>query len=132
MTSSECGRPKAPEGDRRRIRKIGREDPLVGNITNRVFEVAQLINSEIARGQRGIEIPNRVFHSDEGGNPFAPDLAFPVAAFLPVMQRTRKRRIDNIGQLRDFLRESRGNYRLYINEAWLDNLELPRNMFSWD
>ncbi len=126
--------PQGPRGtqDRRRIQKIGREDPHVGNITNRVFEVAQLINSEIARGQRGIEIPNRVFHSDEGGNPFAPDLAFPVAAFLPVMQQTRKRRIDNIGQLRDFLRESRGNYRLYINEAWLDALDLPRNMFSWD
>ena len=118
--------------DRRRIRKIGREDPLVGNITNRVFEVAQLINSEIARGQRGIEIPNRVFHSDEGGNPFAPDLAFPVAAFLPVIQGTRKKRIDNIGQLRDFLHENSGNYRLYINEAWLGALGLPRNMFSWD
>jgi len=118
--------------DQRRIRKLGREDPTVGNITNRVFEVAQLINSEIARRPREIEIPNRVFHSDEAGNPFAPDLAFPVAAFLPVMQGTRKKRIDNIGELRQFLRENHGNYRLYINETWLGALGLPRNMFSWD
>jgi hypothetical protein len=63
--------------DQRRIGKLGQEDPNVGNITNRVFEVAQLINSEIAQRPRRDVIPNRVFHSDEAGNPFSPDLAFP-------------------------------------------------------
>jgi hypothetical protein len=91
-----------------------------------------LINSEIAQRPRRDVIPNRVFHSDEAGNPFSPDLAFPVAAFLPVMEATRKKRIDNIGELRQFLRENHRNYRLYVNQAWLAELRLPRNMFSWD
>lgn len=118
--------------DQRRIRKIGREDPFVGNITNRVFEVAQLINSEIARRTRGNVVPNRVFHSDEAGNPFAPDLSFPVAAFLPRRHQNRMGRIDDLQGLRQCILSHAREYRLYINAAWLGALGLPRNTFSWD
>jgi hypothetical protein len=118
--------------DQRRIRKIGREDPLVGNITNRVFEVAQLINSEIAQRPRRDVIPNRVFHSDEAGNPFSPDLAFPVATFLPRRHQHRMWRIDNTEELRQFILAHEQEYRLYVNRAWLRDLRLQANMFAWD
>jgi hypothetical protein len=118
--------------DQRRIRKIGREDPFVGNITNRVFEVAQLINSEIAQRPRRDVIPNRVFHSDEAGNPFSPDLAFPVAAFLPRRHQHRMGRIDDLEGLRQFIVAHQGQYRLYINRAWLRDLRLQGNIFAWD
>ena len=108
------------------------EDPAVGNISDRVFLVAQLINSEIARRTRESVIPNRVFHSDEAGRPFVSDCNLPVAVFLPRGPGDRMIRIANKDELRQFVVHHQRHYRLYINPACVDKLDLPRHIFSWD
>ena len=47
----------------------------LGNITNRIYMVCQLINSLVGR--------NVLWHSDESARPFLDDVDLPVAAFCP-------------------------------------------------
>ena len=119
-----------PEIDGREI--VRGEDRAVGNISDRVFLVAQLVNSEIAQRTRENVIPNRVFHSDEAGRPFVSDCNLPVAAFLPPGPRNRMILINGRDELSRFVFHHQRHYRLYINPACVDRLGLQRNMFSWD
>ncbi|WP_020394490.1 anthrax toxin-like adenylyl cyclase domain-containing protein [Thiolinea disciformis] len=59
--------------------KIGK---VVGNISNAVFNIAQLINSVIGAHCPKESKVNRVFHSDEGGRPFV-DAVDTAVAFTP-------------------------------------------------
>lgn len=64
----------------------------MGNITNRIYEVSQFLNSMIGAtgctdeiGETFPPFPNRmvVWHSDEAARPFVNDVDLPVVAFTP-------------------------------------------------
>jgi len=61
------------------------EHKQLGNISQRIFNIAQILNSVIMNSTPGSVKPNRVFHSDEGGRPGADALDLPAAAFVPNM-----------------------------------------------
>jgi hypothetical protein len=57
---------------------------LYGNINEQVFLTAQTLNNLLCGTFASARsIPNRVFHSDEGGRPGVKEVEYPFAVFLP-------------------------------------------------
>jgi hypothetical protein len=120
---------------------IDREHPLLGNITNRVYEVGQFINSHMAEapGMRGKKVkPNRVFHSDEAGRPFIDDVDLPAVAFVPKMVLAFRRPSERMylirtpAELSDFIRLCHGySFRIYINKVWQAHLNIDPRLIDW-
>jgi hypothetical protein len=112
------------------------EHPLLGNITNRVYEVGQLVNSQMAARLASKKKPNRVFHSDEAGRPFIDDVDLPAAAFIPKMDfirpSERMHLIRTKDELGKFIKHChRIGFRIYINKVWQDHLNVEARMISW-
>ncbi|MRG93418.1 anthrax toxin-like adenylyl cyclase domain-containing protein [Polyangium spumosum] len=61
---------------------LANEHPQLGNITNRVFLIAQLLNSVIG-AMTGLPLRNMCHHSDETGRPYVKDVDLPLIGFLP-------------------------------------------------
>jgi hypothetical protein len=59
-----------------------REDPYKGNLSFAVELVVQTFNSLVS-AIAGQSLPNRAFHSDEGGRPGIDEIEFPIAVYLP-------------------------------------------------
>lgn len=76
----------------------------LGNMTNRLYTVAQFLNSTIAglrTGEDGRSFPRRnvLWHSDEAARPFVADVDLPLIAFLPNHSMVG---IENIADFRNF------------------------------
>ncbi|MCJ7825736.1 MAG: CyaA/EF/ExoY family adenylyl cyclase toxin [Anaerolineales bacterium] len=127
-------------------RIIDKEHGDLGNITNRVYEVGQIINSQMAASLASKEKPNRVFHSDEAGRPFIDDVDLPAAAFMPKIDRIihpegrmqmirpsgRMYLISTREELSEFILRCHGiGFRIYINKGWQAHLKVDARIISW-
>jgi hypothetical protein len=112
---------------------IGGEDRQMGNITNRVHLVAQMLNSVIGDQQSS---PNRnmVHHSDEGGRPFVGDVDLPLIAFTPPGFGTRNTfGIQDLQDMRAFVDMCRkGQYAIVLNRGWVAEIGETGVEQSWD
>lgn len=127
-------------------RIIDKEHGDLGNITNRVYEVGQMVNSQMAASLASKEKPNRVFHSDEAGRPFIDDVDLPAAAFMPKIDRIihpsgRMQMIRPSGRMylistreelsKFILRCHAIGFRIYINKGWQAHLNVDARIISW-
>jgi hypothetical protein len=104
----------------------------LGNISNRIYEIGQMVNSEIARRTNEKVKPNRVFHSDEAGRPCIGDLDLPAAAFVPSVIRERVWLIKDNREMDKFIELCHKNgYRIYANKGWLRHLKVRQSILSW-
>lgn len=111
---------------------INGEHPNLGNITERICEVAQLVNSQMAARLEAKEKPNRVFHSDEAGRPFIDDVDLPAAAFIPAIRPERMHLIRTKDELGKFIKRCYDiGYRIYINKGWQAHLRVEARMINW-
>lgn len=95
----------------------------VGNISERIYLIAQLINSVINE-KYGKPQPNRVYHSDEGGRPFVNDLDLPVAVFTPGFKAGYTgfivSTVEELGaRIQDYAAKG---YTIFVNKGWRDAL----------
>jgi hypothetical protein len=118
--------------------KIGK---VVGNISERVYLIAQMLNSVMGKGVKSV---NRVYHSDEAGRPFLEEVD-EAAVFTPdgkiFMVSPGKNEKGNpwAWQLSDLIRtygkknEKDGtSYAIFANEAWLKFLDDDvKKMITW-
>lgn len=95
--------------------KIGQ---TVGNISERIYLIGQLINSEMVSLTK--QTPNRVFHSDEGGRPFVGSVDLPVAIFTPDGEGYITSTLKELGNIIDIY-APRG-YSIFVNKGWVDAL----------
>jgi hypothetical protein len=108
--------------------KIGK---VVGNISERVFLIAQMLNSVMGKGVKSV---NRVFHSDEGGRPFL-DGVDEAAVFTPdgkiFMVSPDKNK--HASQLSSLIRTcKKEGYTIFANVAWMNFLDDDvKNMVTW-
>jgi hypothetical protein len=97
------------------------EHAQLGNISERIFMVGQLLNSAISAFVPGSVKPNRVFHSDEGGRPGAKALELPVAAFIP--GHSNGYLLCTPVQMRHFAMYcKRAGYKIFANIGWFREL----------
>jgi hypothetical protein len=95
----------------------------VGNISERIYLIAQMINSVIDQ-KYGKPQPNRVYHSDEGGRPFVKDLDLPVAVFTPEFKEGyRGFIVSTVEELSNYIKDYAGKgYTIFVNKGWQDVL----------
>lgn len=80
----------------------------LGNITNRIYLVCQLINSRVGRSV--------LWHSDEAARPFLDDVDLPVIAFSPAGSHIG---IETIGDFQRFIAEAeREGIQVTLSNAW--------------
>lgn len=107
--------------------KIGRS---TGNISERAYEIGQMINSKIGAPF------NRVYHSDEAGRPEI-DSVDAAVVFDPdgeTMYEIRDGRNagDDLSALIKHYTSGENQYRCYVNKGWLDELDNDaREKVSW-
>lgn len=103
-----------PRGEDRRIAGMGAggnaqilqwEDAKLGNISNRVHLIAQLVNSRLPAAPGAVgRTRDMVHHSDEGGRPYVTEIELPVIAFLPLPDGSVETvGIDAIPRMRTFV-----------------------------
>lgn len=95
----------------------------VGNISERIYYIAQMINSVI-NTKYGKAQPNRVYHSDEGGRPFVTDLDLPVAVFTPDFKTGYTgfivSTVEDLGaRIQEYAPKG---YTIFVNKGWRDAL----------
>lgn len=97
---------------------------VVGNISERIYDIAQRVNSAINQKQPQ---PNRVYHSDEGGRPFVEDVDLPVAVFTPKAYEKSGgymgfiiSNIADLGKLMEY--HVQQGYTIFVNKGWPDSL----------
>ena len=111
---------------------FAREHPDLGNISNRIYEIGQMVNSEIAARSHQTVKPNRVFHTDEAGRPRIGAIDLPAAAFTPSIIPSRIHLITGNSEMERFIELChREGYRIYANKGWLRHLRVRRSIFSW-
>ncbi len=95
----------------------------VGNISERIYLIAQLINSVINE-KYGKPQPIRVYHSDEGGRPFVDTLDLPVAVFTPDFKAGHTGFIvSEVPQLSKYIKDyAAKGYTIFVNKGWRDAL----------
>jgi len=91
---------------------------LVGNISQRVYDIAQEINSSIIHQYP--QSPNRVFHSDEAGRPFV-DSVDSAVAFTPEGEIYEIKGVKDLGNFINMM--SAQGYTCYVNKGWEDPLK---------
>lgn len=97
------------------------EHAQLGNISERIFLIAQLLNMTMAAHVPGNVKPNRVFHSDEGGRPGAKALELPTAAFIP--GHLDGYLLKTVAQMKSFAMYChRAGYRIFANVGWIREL----------
>lgn len=80
----------------------------LGNITNRIYWVCQMVNSIVGRSV--------LWHSDEAARPFLDDVDLPVLAFTPAHYFVG---IENIMDFKNFIRDcERRDIRVSLSNAW--------------
>ena len=127
----------------------GGQGTKIGNITNRIYEVSQFLNSKIGSvrctDDMGVSFPpcpNRmvVWHSDEAARPFVNDVDLPVIAFSPSKNEYG---ISAITDFKIFVNEAVGSgIKVNLGEGWvLDKADGKQNRLgsgfahlvpSWD
>jgi hypothetical protein len=105
------------------------EDEHLGNITQRIREVRDLLNEGFRR--RGYTGGNMVHHSDEGGRPFVTDVDLPIFGVVPgrgTKSGDKPRTsgafmLQDIGDLRQFItQELAGDYATVFSPGWMKQL----------
>jgi hypothetical protein len=97
------------------------EDPNLGNITPRIRQIRDALNTAIQR--RGYTGGNMIHHSDEGGRPFVVDIDLPVFAVVP--NHAEAYGIKNVEDLREFISLTLGAaYVPMFNPRWMKQLVL--------
>ena len=99
----------------------------VGNISERIYTIAQSINSAMGEkyyyGPNGTINPNRVYHSDEGGRPFVKSIDLPVAVFAPAAYGSTGFIVKEVGNLAECIEEyAKQGHTIFINKGWRDIL----------
>lgn len=99
---------------------------VVGNISERIYLIAQSVNSVIDTKYDQPQ-PNRVYHSDEGGRPFVEDVDLPVAVFTPKAYEKSGgymgfiiSNIADLGKLMEY--HAQKGYTIFVNKGWPDAL----------
>jgi hypothetical protein len=92
---------------------------LVGNISQRVFNIAQEINSLIPHKYPS-QCPNRVFHSDEAGRPFVNEVDSAIA-FTPEGNIFKIANAQDLGSAIEKYHEL--GYACYVNKGWKEPLQ---------
>jgi hypothetical protein len=99
---------------------VQNEDSRRGNITNRVFLVAQMINSAVGAIGGGFPLRNMCHHSDEGGRPFVGDVDLPLIAFLPTQRRNYTFALSTINHFRAFsCTVDTMGFQVILNAGWM-------------
>jgi hypothetical protein len=97
-------RPARPGARPDAAREVGQQGTKLGNMTNRLYEVSQYLNSIIggSRSAEGGPFPRRnvLWHSDESARPFVSDVDLPLIAFTPARQTIA---IRTIPEFREFI-----------------------------
>ncbi|MCT7979832.1 CyaA/EF/ExoY family adenylyl cyclase toxin [Laspinema olomoucense] len=104
---------------------VEHEDKLLGNISDRVHTIAQMLNSLMAQSTSTTVKPNRLFHSDEAGRPFVQEVELPVVAFVPdnFLETGNIFVLDNIEKMQEFVIACRkSNFFVMMNKGWLKEL----------
>ena len=87
---------------------LGGQGTKLGNITNRIYLICQLINSRIGRSV--------LWHSDEAARPFLDDVDLPVIAFTPAGAHIG---IESIGDFKRFIEAClRNRIQVSLSNAW--------------
>jgi hypothetical protein len=102
----------------------GGEGTKLGNMTNRVYLVCQLLNSGIAtvqsatRGKTWGPFPRRMvcWHSDETTRPFVSDVDLPIIAFCPSRAEIGLETIQDFKQFISMCRQSK--IQVTVGEGW--------------
>jgi hypothetical protein len=100
------------------------EDKRLGNISNRVHMIAQLINSVLPSA--GGAIGGRrdmVHHSDEAGRPCVTEIELPVIAFIPTRTRTLTVGAGTLQHMKSLVTVCHElGFQIIINEGWRTQL----------
>ena len=97
------------------ISSIGR---VVGNISNRIYFIAQLINSLIPSTTG--KSPNRIFHSDEVGRPFI-DEVDSAAVFTPDGKLFMLNHAKDLAHFIEYFHDK--GYTCFINKGWKNAID---------
>ncbi|HWR54381.1 MAG TPA: anthrax toxin-like adenylyl cyclase domain-containing protein [Bryobacteraceae bacterium] len=112
-----------------RMSDMSAEHPDVGNITSRIWQIKNMLNTEVrAAGYSGGEC---VHHSDEAGRPYVSAIEYPIIAFVPA--KAQPYIICNQGELREFLGLLGFRYYVTFNPGWHRQLGIaatPRGSFE--
>jgi hypothetical protein len=92
---------------------ISGQGTKLGNITNRIYLICQLINSRVGRSV--------LWHSDEAARPFLDDVDLPVIAFAPGGAHIG---IESIGDFKRFIEAClRDRFSVTLSNAWAQDPE---------
>lgn len=95
------------------------EDKDKGNVSPRILEIGEALNTAIAR--KGYSGGKMVHHSDEGGRPFVRDIDLPVFAVVPGADDCYG--IEGVDDLREFISVTLGRaYAPMFNPGWMKQL----------
>jgi hypothetical protein len=96
------------------------EDKRLGNISNRVHQVAQMLNSLMPPAPGAIGAArDMVHHSDEAGRPFVTEIELPVIAFIPAKTRTLCVGARDLHQMKKLISLCHAlGFQIIINEGW--------------
>jgi hypothetical protein len=102
---------------------LAKEHQQLGNITNRVFMIAQMLNSVIGAAT-GNALRNMCHHSDETGRPFVSEVDLPLVGFLPDRQGgCSTYGIRDIEDMKAFTEAARKlGYMVLLNKGWVQQL----------
>lgn len=119
---------------------FAREQIQIGNVTDRIYQVAQMLNSVIG-AMTGLPNRNVCFHSDEAGRPMVDEIDAPLIAFVPTPAGVKTYGIEKGTKERDLkaLVEEclAAGYRVTLHPAWARQMGLaPADVASlvpaWD
>jgi hypothetical protein len=99
------------------------EDKHLGNMTERIRQIRDLLNTAILRA--GYLGGNMVHHSDEGGRPFVSDVDLPVFAVVPGEREAYG--IESVEDLRQFISVTLQGYAPAFNPGWMKQLVFHSN-----
>ena len=106
---------------------FAREQIQIGNITDRIYQVAQVLNSVIG-AMTGLPNRNVCFHSDEAGRPMVDEIDAPLIAFVPTPAGVKTYGIEKGTKERDLraLVEEclAAGYRVTLHPSWARQMGL--------
>ncbi|MEI6158426.1 MAG: anthrax toxin-like adenylyl cyclase domain-containing protein [Roseococcus sp.] len=114
-------RPPRPGAMPVQIGEFASQGTKLGNMTNRIYEVSQFLNSTIGgmRSEEGGPFPRRnvLWHSDEAARPFVSDVDLPLIAFTPARNSVA---IRTIPEFREFIALCLAEgFRVNLAEGWV-------------
>lgn len=114
-------RPPRPGAMPVELGAFGSQGTKLGNMTNRLYEVSQFLNSTIGgmRSEEGGPFPRRnvLWHSDEAARPFVSDVDLPLIAFTPTYHSVA---IRSLADFREFIADClRAGFHVKLAEGWV-------------